>query len=221
MQKWRWKTWFILSHEWCQCLRTSVDRGGKGFPLKNEVEAWSYNFCPKHWSFDCSQCKKHTALGSKWRMHAWNVSFQSGTTPCFVYLGRHWRHSRDKMDQAFPLHFYVLQVFKNWTVGRPGNKTAMCPLWCEYIKILWRKGLCRIKFTYSLKLGQHCNILQLDFLVLCIKKLHQIIFDPRCTCTTKVTVVVLCVCVCVFSLFCLLTLLGVHREVSVATVWEM
>ena len=28
----------------------------------------------------------------------------------------------DKMDQAFPLHFCILQAIKNWTVGRPRNK---------------------------------------------------------------------------------------------------
>ena len=26
-------------------------------------------------------------------------------SPTSVYLGRHWRHSHDKMEQAFPLHF--------------------------------------------------------------------------------------------------------------------
>ena len=33
--------------------------------------------------------------------------------------------------------------------------------------------------------------------------------------------VILSVCVCPFSLFCVLTLLGVQREVSTATVLEM
>ena len=28
----------------------------------------------------------------------------------------------DKMDKAFPLHFCMLQVIKNWTMGRPGNE---------------------------------------------------------------------------------------------------
>ena len=34
-------------------------------------------------------------------------------------------HSTDKMDQAFPLHFCILQAIKNWTVGRPGNKATI------------------------------------------------------------------------------------------------
>ena len=46
--------------------------------------------------------------------------------------------------------------------------------------------------------------------------------NPRRACV-RVTVVVLCVCVCVcpFSLFCLLALLGVQREVSAATARKM
>ena len=32
-------------------------------------------------------------------------------------------HSRDKMDQAFPLCFFTLQPIKSWMVGRPGNDT--------------------------------------------------------------------------------------------------
>ena len=44
--------------------------------------------------------------------------------PPSVYLRRCWHHSRDKKDQAFPLCFCKLQVIKNWTVRRPGNKTA-------------------------------------------------------------------------------------------------
>ena len=48
------------------------------------------------------------------------------------------------------------------------------------------------------------------------------IINPRCTCAARVTVVILCVCVsvCPFSLFCLLVLLGVQREVSAATAKE-
>ena len=37
----------------------------------------------------------------------------------------------DKMDQAFPLYFCILQVIKNWTVRRPGNEVLVylyrCP----------------------------------------------------------------------------------------------
>ena len=30
-------------------------------------------------------------------------------------------HSLDKMDQAFPLHFCILQAIENWMMGRPGS----------------------------------------------------------------------------------------------------
>ena len=42
----------------------------------------------------------------------------------YLHVGRHWRHSCDKMDQAFPLRFCILQAIKNWTVGRPGNEAT-------------------------------------------------------------------------------------------------
>ena len=47
---------------------------------------------------------------------------------------------------------------------------------------------------------------------------YVVLINPRRACV-RVTVVVLCVCVSVypFSLFCLLALLGVQREVSAAT----
>ena len=50
-----------------------------------------------------------------------------------------------------------------------------------------------------------------------------VIINPRRACAARVRLVVLCVCVsvCPFSLFCLLALLGVQREVSAATGREM
>ena len=48
-----------------------------------------------------------------------------------------------------------------------------------------------------------------------------VVVNPRPTYAARVTVVVLCVCVCPFSLFYLLTLLGVQREVSAATARKM
>ena len=66
--------------------------------------------------------KQHTAPGSKRRTCVQNAFFQLGIPPTYVYLGRHWRHSHDKMDQAFPLRLCIPQVIKNWMVGRPGNE---------------------------------------------------------------------------------------------------
>ena len=51
-------------------------------------------------------------------------SFDGGSLPPSVYLGRYWHHSRDKMDQAFPLRFCTLQAIKNWTVERPENEAS-------------------------------------------------------------------------------------------------
>ena len=44
--------------------------------------------------------------------------FWSGTPPPSIYLGRHWRPSCDKMDQAFPLRFCILRAIKNCSQQR-------------------------------------------------------------------------------------------------------
>ena len=41
--------------------------------------------------------------------------------------GRHWRHLRDKMDQAVPRHFCILQAIKNWMVGAGKQKVELKP----------------------------------------------------------------------------------------------
>ena len=51
-------------------------------------------------------------------------SFNGEPLPPSVYLGRHWGHSCDKIYQPFRLHFWILQVIKNWTVGSPGNEAT-------------------------------------------------------------------------------------------------
>ena len=55
--------------------------------------------------------------------------FSGGPFPPSVYQGRHQRHSRDKIYQAFPLRFaYCKQSKKKkWTVGRPGNEATSSP----------------------------------------------------------------------------------------------
>ena len=58
-------------------------------------------------------------------MQEQNVFFWLWTSPPSVYWGRHWCHSHDKMNHAFPLCFCILQVIQNWTVGRPGNKSTL------------------------------------------------------------------------------------------------
>ena len=80
---------------------------------------------PKCWNFESSWSKECTAPGSKRRTRAQNVFFRPWTPPSpSVYIPcRHWHHSHNKVDQAFPLRFCILQVIKNWVVRRPGNKT--------------------------------------------------------------------------------------------------
>ena len=45
-------------------------------------------------------------LGQKLQEKTSSLFFQPETSPHSVYLGRHWHHSRDKIDQAFPLRFF-------------------------------------------------------------------------------------------------------------------
>ena len=97
-----------------------------GSPIERTGLRPSCSFCPKCWSFECSLNEKHASPGSQ-RMHAQNPFFRSGTPPPIsVYLGRHWRHLHNKMDQAFPLRFCILQAINNCTVvvGRPKNKAT-------------------------------------------------------------------------------------------------
>ena len=49
-------------------------------------------------------------------------SFDRELLPPSAYLGRHWCLSCDKIYQAFPLRFCILQPISNWMVGRPGNE---------------------------------------------------------------------------------------------------
>ena len=94
-------------------------RGGGVPHRKNELEALSCSFCPKRWSFERSRSEKRTASGSKRRTR--NAFIRWGIPPSLCLpIGRHWRHSRDKMDQAFPLRFCILQTMdggKGWERG--------------------------------------------------------------------------------------------------------
>ena len=85
-----------------QCLQR-----GEGVPnRKIKLEAFSCSFCPERWSFKCI-AKYVLLIGD----------------PSPLCLPRGTLTSFTKMDQAFPLHFCVLQAIKNWMVGRPKNKT--------------------------------------------------------------------------------------------------
>ena len=82
-------------------------RGGEGSPVKR----MSYRpdltvSAPKHWSFECSQSEKRTALLAQNKECVCEMRpFDQDPPPPSVYLGRHWCHSHDKWYQAFPLRF--------------------------------------------------------------------------------------------------------------------
>ena len=63
---------------------------------KNKLEALSCSFCPECWGFKCSRSKNLTTPGSKRRISVQNTIGNSFPLSC---------HSREKMDQAFPLRF--------------------------------------------------------------------------------------------------------------------
>ena len=49
--------------------------------------------------------------------------------PSSVQLGR---HSCDKMDNSFPIHFCKLKAIKKWPVGRPGNDAMYSVQACNH-----------------------------------------------------------------------------------------
>ena len=114
-------------------------RGGGVPHRKNELKASLRPYlvvssCPKHWSFECLWSKKLYRFWFKTnkRMHKMR-SFDGGSlslSPHFVYLGRHWCHSRDtkiiKCTRPSPSVLYTasnqkLDSGKAWERG----------LWCN------------------------------------------------------------------------------------------
>ena len=63
----------------------------------------------QEWYIFCLQTFKTPALGKETTRKGLNIVLSIGTPPPppSVYLGRHWRHSCKKMDQAFPSFYYV------------------------------------------------------------------------------------------------------------------
>ena len=68
-----------------------------------------------------------SAWGINYKIRSKACSFDGGTFSPSVYQGGHWHHSCDKMDQVFPLQFFILQVIKNRKVGRPENEAITRP----------------------------------------------------------------------------------------------
>ena len=110
MQKQRGKAWYHLSCEWHQKIERAHFTH-EFFVLNRE-----------RYAFRFANVQNSSTWGRKYKIWHLARSFDRGPLPPSVYLGRHWRHSRDKWYQAFPLRFCILQAIKNWTVGRPGNE---------------------------------------------------------------------------------------------------
>ena len=108
-------------------------RGGGGHQSKEQISHTRSLFWTTSGMFFALQMFEALALGAetcKIRLQA--HSFDGGPLPPSVYLGRHWRHSCDKMDQAFPLCFCTLQAIKNWMVRRPGNEAMSSVQWFNF-----------------------------------------------------------------------------------------
>ena len=95
------------------CMMSVGRQRGRGLPSKEQAWGLFLYFLTKCWSFKHSQNKNILLLDwNKERMRKMLFVFDWGPPR----LPRHWRHSRDKMNQAFLLLFCILQAIKNWTV---------------------------------------------------------------------------------------------------------
>ena len=81
---------------------------------KNTFRAHILHFEPGTVCFSLREHSKLQRVGQKLQDMASSSFFRWETPPplCLPYLGRHGRHLRDVMDQAFPLRFCILQVIK-------------------------------------------------------------------------------------------------------------
>ena len=82
----------------------------------------------------CFSLRKHLKLEEELQDEASSLFFQSKTPPPSVYLGRHWRHSRDEMDRPSPsvLHTGVSDVCEAKNVSLlVQNKKCRCVM-CSF-----------------------------------------------------------------------------------------
>ena len=86
--------------------------GREGSPIeKMSLRPHFVVFCHNHWSFKCSQSKTYYRYSLfKMKNARANTFLDWDPLSPSAYLGRHWRHSCDKMDQAFPLHFCMVSL---------------------------------------------------------------------------------------------------------------
>ena len=100
MQKRRGKAWSILSHEWCQCLTRYIEGGGVPHRRMN-LRPYFVVFAPSARVSNVREAKMYRFWFKTKYVCMKCVLLMAPS----VYLCRHWRHSRDKMDQAFPSVF--------------------------------------------------------------------------------------------------------------------
>ena len=105
-------------------LSTQVDRrGGEGSPIERTHFACAFFVLKQEWYvFFCfMNVRNSSSWGRNYKIRPQACSFNRASLP--LCLPRKTKcHSCNKMDQASPLHFCILQVIKNWMVGRPGNE---------------------------------------------------------------------------------------------------
>ena len=114
------KAWSILSCEWRQCLQ----REGRSPIERMSLRPYLVASAPSAEVLNIRKANKVPTPGSKWRMHVQNAFFWS-ETPSHLCLSL--MSLCDKMDQAFPLCFCMLQAIKNLMGGMPGNKANVTP----------------------------------------------------------------------------------------------
>ena len=78
---------------------------GRGSNQKNTFRTRTLHFKPGAKCF--SNVRNSSTWGRNYKIRPQTCSFDHGPLPPSVYLGRHWRHSHDKLDQASPLRFFI------------------------------------------------------------------------------------------------------------------
>ena len=117
MQKWRVKAWSILLFEWHQSrVYNSVyldTQGGEGVPdQRTHFTDALFVLNQEQYGFHFANVWNSSTWGRNYKIRPLAHSFDGGLPSLSVYLGRHWRHSHDKMDQAFLLRFCILEAIK-------------------------------------------------------------------------------------------------------------
>ena len=126
---------------WMTSVSTLVDRGGEGSLIeRTHFPDAFFVFNQERYTFHFANIRNSSAWGRNYKISPLVRSFDRGPLPPSVYLGWHWCHSHDTWYQTFPLHFCILQVIKNWMVGRPGNEARQWML-------RWTNSLCLLPYT--------------------------------------------------------------------------